>query len=221
MGVVEGRVIGGGSGVDSRTTKSRLGHGRRPQHGDGAQPTSRPRQVFVVWEFGWGKTMGSRLDGRGPGNRSSGGSTAAGSSTRRDTAPPSPRAKWWGVLFKWPWGPFHVAATRHGHRLQHGRRGAQPTARRRQVFRGLGVRVGQGRWAPGSMSGDDEIGRRGHGRRRAHGHADWPDIAGRRRPVIDGVGHSRSTTRRHQRVVCGRGRVSPLPANNPLEKALW
>ena len=28
-GVVEGRVIGWGSGVDSRTTKSRLGHGRR------------------------------------------------------------------------------------------------------------------------------------------------------------------------------------------------
>ena len=69
---------------------------------------------------------------------------------------------------------------------------------------------GAGRWAPGSMGGDDEIGRRGHGRRRAHGHADWPDSAGRRRPVIDGVGHSRSTTRRHQRVVCGRGRDPTL-----------
>ena len=69
---------------------------------------------------------------------------------------------------------------------------------------------GAGRWAPGSMGGDDEIGRREHGRRRAHGHADWPDSAGRRRPVIDGVGHSRSTTRRHQRVVCGRGRDPTL-----------
>ena len=42
MGVVEGRVMGWGSGVDSRTTKSRRGHGRRLQHGAGAQPTHCP-----------------------------------------------------------------------------------------------------------------------------------------------------------------------------------
>ena len=48
----------------------------------GAQPTAFVLdRSFVGWEFGWGRAMGSRLDGRGPGNRSGAGGTAAGAPT--------------------------------------------------------------------------------------------------------------------------------------------
>ena len=87
-----GRMAGGGdAGPPGVVEEPRLRAGRWAgargwiedfSTAPGAQPTAFVLdRSFVGWEFGWGRAMGSRLDGRGPGNRSGAGGTAAGAPT--------------------------------------------------------------------------------------------------------------------------------------------
>ena len=89
--VVDGRAMGWGSGVDSRTTKSGGGGIAAPARRWGAQPTVCSRQVLSWSEsFRWGRTMkASRLDGRGP-SAVVGGSAGGGSGQPASRAIPNP-----------------------------------------------------------------------------------------------------------------------------------
>ena len=107
--------MGWGSGVESRTTKS-VGGGTAAGSSTARRGTAHhcpsSTGALVVWEFGWGRAMGSRLDGSMAGTRKQvGGRTAVGSSTGAGTQLPHPSSMHSAVS---PPSRWNIVGTRTG-----------------------------------------------------------------------------------------------------------